>query len=267
MEIKKTIVLWCGAAPNQKALANKIFKEFGLAGIVVDKKHHKKSKKTPGIVKKIYNYLRFKKINEAWKKLQIFYRKTYPRWPNVPILEADTINCEEVKKFTEELSPHLVVVSGTSLIKQPLLDVAAEIGIINLHTGLSPYVKGGPNCTNWCIANNQWELVGNTIMWINAGIDSGNIIVNEPIDVRSFSNLSEVQINVMEHAHNLYLRAINYLLLNNPPYNSVPQKNFGHGNLFLTKMWTDKKKAQLLRNWKTRKADIINFLPKTVSLP
>jgi hypothetical protein len=37
------IVIWCGDAPNQKALANKIAAKYDVAGIVVDR--HKRSGK------------------------------------------------------------------------------------------------------------------------------------------------------------------------------------------------------------------------------
>ncbi|MBK8140456.1 MAG: hypothetical protein IPK57_05180 [Chitinophagaceae bacterium] len=76
------------------------------------------------------------------------------------MLRVESINNELVAAFTREINPDLIIVSGTGLVKEPLLSLPASIGIINLHTGLSPYVKGGPNCTNWCIANNEWHLVG-----------------------------------------------------------------------------------------------------------
>ena len=133
-----------------------------------------------------------------------------------------------------------------------MLDIPVKIGIVNLHTGLSPYVKGGPNCTNWCIANNEWHLIGSTIMWINAGIDSGNIITTETIDIRKTNTLFEAHRLVMEHAHNLYIRAIDYLITRHPPYQSIQQNSLGKGRLFLTKMWTAEKRKLLLKNWRKR---------------
>lgn len=266
MEVNKRIVLWCGPAANHRALANKLHARFGLAGIVIDAKTKKQGRKEK-LFQKLIDALHFRKIYAAWESLQQQYNRRFPAWPDVPTLEVDTINSEAAKAFTEDLAPHLIAVSGTGLVKESLLNVAVNIGIINLHTGLSPYVKGGPNCTNWCIATNQWHLVGNTIMWINGGIDTGNIIVNEAIDVRCCKSLAGVQLNVMEHAHDLYLRAIDYLLSNTPPYNSVPQEQLGKGQLFLTKMWTAEKRIRLLHNWKHRKKATLAPVPETVPLP
>jgi hypothetical protein len=270
MEIKNSkIILWCGSAPNHKALACKIAANFSLAGIVIDEKSGIGSNKRPWqqIAVLVYDRIRFKKIYSAWKNLMSFYNRLFSSWPEVPIIRVPGINSQEALNFTNALAPDLIVVSGTALVKEPMLGCKSTLGIINLHTGLSPYVKGAPNCTNWCIANNTWHLVGNTIMWLNAGIDSGNIITTEVIDIRSAGNLNEAHISVMNHAHDLYLKAIKYLLTSTPPYNSVPQKSIAKGELFLSKMWTPKERSRLLSNWKNRKRAVMGEAPITISLP
>lgn len=263
------IVIWCGGASNQKALANKIAARFPVAGIVIDK-HKKVSRKlkwyqVPGL---LWDRFRFRSIYNAWSELMQYYEEQFPEWPaGVPLLEVDTINDSKTKTFTEEKSPSLVIVSGTALIKEPLINIKTEKGIMNLHTGLSPYVKGGPNCTNWCIANNEFHLTGNTIMWLNAGIDTGNIITTETIDIRSAASLSAAHQVVMNHAQDLYGRAIEYVMKHPAPWSSVPQSTISKGNLYLTKMWTKEKKKQLLQNWKNRSLHETNEKPVTISLP
>ena len=247
------IVVWCGSAPNHKALANKIAARFQVAGIVVDTGSPAKKKQKPDLITVLIDRIRFRKIYKAWQKLLQHYRGKYPGWPETEIIKVPGINCNETVIFTNNLQPDLIVVSGTALIKEPLLNVPATVGIINLHTGLSPYVKGGPNCTNWCIANNTFELVGNTVMWLNAGIDSGNIITSETIDICQAHDLETAHRIVMEHAHDLYLRTIEYLSASDPPFNSVSQNSLGKGNLYLTKMWTSAKRRNLLKNWKNRR--------------
>jgi methionyl-tRNA formyltransferase len=268
MALKKLkIVIWCGAAANQKALANKIAAEFDVAGIVIDQhsgRHRKrKLKQIPAI---LWDRFRFRSIYHAWSNLMNYYDRKFPAWPDKPQIKTPGINCNETEIFTRQLEPDLIIVSGTALIKEPLLSIPVSIGIINLHTGLSPYVKGGPNCTNWCIANNTFQLVGNTIMWLNAGIDTGNIIVTERVDITKTGTLNEAHQIVMEHAHDLYLRAMKYLTETEPPYNSVPQGSVDLGKLYLTNMWTTRKKMDLIRNWKKKKLFRENEIPKTIPL-
>jgi folate-dependent phosphoribosylglycinamide formyltransferase PurN len=269
MEVKrKKIVIWCGSGPNQKALANKIAQRYEIAGMIIESKTDggKKAKlsELPGL---LLDRLHFRKIYGAWKYLMAFYTTRFPDWPSVPVLKTGSINTTESLDFTEKLLPDLIIVSGTTLIKEPLLNTNVKIGIINLHTGLSPFVKGGPNCTNWCIANNTWEYVGNTIMWLNAGIDSGNIITSEAIDIRNEISLKEAHIKVMEHAHDLYLRTIEYLLNNEPPFQSVSQSEIAKGELYLNRMWTAGKRNQLLKNWKNKKPTALSQHPVTIPLP
>jgi hypothetical protein len=264
----KRIVIWCAGAPNQKALASKIAKQFPLAGIVIDERTHASTPKTLSTLPSLmWDRLRFRSVYASWNKLQQYFNQVFPSWPEVPILRVPDINNDKTAEFTANLQPDLIIVSGTALVKKKLLDTPATIGIINLHTGLSPYVKGGPNCTNWCIANNDWQLVGNTIMWLNAGIDSGNIITSECVAIRDLPDLLEVQKKVMEHAHDLYLRAIGYLLDKKPPYKSVPQQSLGKGNLLYTKMWTAAKRKLLLKNWRHRKSYIETKSAVTIQLP
>jgi methionyl-tRNA formyltransferase len=266
--MNKRIVCWVGEAPNHRALVAKIAATYNVAGVVVDRK---KELRIPGgfmaVWKKIIHKIRFAEIDTAWSQLQEYYGHQFPEWPPVPVLFTDSINSTEVVDFTSQLQPDLVIVSGTSLIKEPLVSLPLPVGIMNLHTGLSPYVKGGPNCTNCCIANNEWELIGNSIMWLSAGIDSGNIITSERTDLGAAKELPAIHLKVMEHAHDLYLRAIGYIVSSSTPYPSVPQASLGKGNLYLTKMWTAEKKSQLLKNLRKRRVTSTLTGVKTVALP
>lgn len=264
---KLKIVIWCGEGANQKALANKISAAFDVVGIVIDthsggpKRSNRKN-----LLAIVWDRFRFRTIYNAWKDLMHYCNEKFPNWPGKPALKVSNINNEETISFTANLQPDIVVVSGTALIKKPLFGIPLSVGIINLHTGLSPYVKGGPNCTNWCIANNTFHLVGNTIMWLNEGIDSGNIITTETVGIQNSNDLAEAHRVVMDHAHDLYLRAIKYISETDPPYSSVPQNTIDKGQLYLTKMWTAGKRKLLIKNWKKRKTFVAPYSPKTISI-
>jgi methionyl-tRNA formyltransferase len=264
---KLKIVIWCGEGANQKALANKIAAAFDVVGIVIDT-HSGGSKrsKRKNLFAIVWDRFRFRSIYNAWKELMHYYNEKFSNWPDKPVLKVSNINNEETISFTSNLQPDLIVVSGTALIKKPLFAIPLSVGIINLHTGLSPYVKGGPNCTNWCIANNTFHLTGNTIMWLNEGIDSGNIITTETVNIQNTNDLGEAHRLVMDHAHDLYLKAIKYISETVPPYNSVPQNTIDNGQLYLTKMWTAEKRKQLIKNWKKRKVFAAPSVPKTIPL-
>jgi hypothetical protein len=267
--MNKRIVCWIGDAPNHKALVSKLAKKYTLAGIVIDKKNKMTGKATlPTLFRKLLDKIRFGRIDKAWSQLQQYYLKEFPSLPpEVPVIYTGSVNSPQALEFTREIAPDLVIVSGTSLVREPLVSMAFPVGILNLHTGLSPYVKGGPNCTNWCIANNQWGLAGNTILWLSAGIDSGNILVSERVDISQEKDLFSIHLKVMEHAHALYLKAVSFILNAAPPYPSVPQTTLGKGQLYLTRMWDANAKKKLLKHLKEKRDTSLPETTRTVSLP
>ena len=246
------IVLLCGNQPNHLALAHKVAAKYELIGIILEEK------KSTGItvfnfIPRVIDKLFFGPINEAWIKLMAYNQTNYSGFPKTEIFKTSTINSQRVIEIIEQLKPDLILVSGTSLIRKPLIDMKFPKGIVNLHTGISPYVKGGPNCTNWCLANNEFHLIGNTIMWLGAGIDSGNLIATDTIDFTGNETLYEIHLKVMEHAHQLYLKVIDHLKKDSTKCHSVKQSDITKGNLYLSKMWNFSKKKALTKNISTNR--------------
>lgn len=246
------IVFLCGNQHNHIALAHKVAANHELIGIILEEKT------TKGItllnaIPKIIDKLFFSEINNAWHNLIQHYKNSYKGFPQTEIFKTSSVNSTRVIEIIERLKPDLIMVSGTSLIKKPLIEMKCPKGIINLHTGISPYVKGGPNCTNWCLANDEFHLIGNTIMWIDAGIDSGNLIATETIDFTGNENLYDVHLKVMDHAHQLYLNVIDQLNKDSTKCPSVKQIDITKGNLYLSKMWNFSKKRALTKNISTER--------------
>lgn len=74
------------------------------------------------------------------------------------------------------VDPDVVLVFGTGLLKQPLIDTFPR-GIINIHLGLSPYYRGaGTNF--WPLVNREPEYCGATIHFLDIGVDTGPIIAH-----------------------------------------------------------------------------------------
>jgi len=71
------------------------------------------------------------------------------------------------------LSPDVIVVMGACLLGQQIINSARYV--INMHTGLSPYYRGG--YTNfWPFIKKQYGYFGVTIHVLSVGIDSGDIV-------------------------------------------------------------------------------------------
>jgi|TARA_Y100000294_G_scaffold162062_1_gene166918 folate-dependent phosphoribosylglycinamide formyltransferase PurN len=80
-------------------------------------------------------------------------------------------------KYTEAIinsKPDLLIAYGCSIIGEPLL-TAFKGRFLNVHLGLSPYYRGS-GTNYWPLVNGEPEYVGATFMYIDSGIDTGEII-------------------------------------------------------------------------------------------
>lgn len=97
-------------------------------------------------------------------------------FPDTELLSiaAGTVNSQEVFDWVNARQPDVVVLYGTGVIRQPLLDAYAD-RMVNLHLGLSPYYRGaGTNF--WPLVNGEPEYVGATIHDVHPAVDAGPIL-------------------------------------------------------------------------------------------
>jgi methionyl-tRNA formyltransferase len=100
---------------------------------------------------------------------------------NPVFIEGQEINQGNHIKDIIDLEPDVLIAYGCSLIKGELL-TRFEGRFLNVHLGLSPYYRGaGTNF--WPLVNNEPEYVGATFMYIDAGIDTGEIIHQKRAEV------------------------------------------------------------------------------------
>ena len=240
--------------PNEAALCHKLKGTCQLVGIVLSRNRTRKrlSHRARLLLNQVEGRLLRSPFVATWHQLQDRYHCLYPSVPDVPTIRVHNVNDRETLQLLRQVAPHLVLVSGTNLVGQGILEWAAQekVGIINLHTGLSPYIKGGPNCTNWCLAERDFHLIGNTVMWLNAGIDSGPIIATEQTPLRGLETLVELHWNVMEHAHDICLRAVQALSAGRV-LPRIAQASIAEGRTFSSLEWNSRAMWTAWWNFKT----------------
>lgn len=97
-------------------------------------------------------------------------------YPCLPVLYKE-VNTSYLYEAVKDFGPDLMIVYGTSIIRKPLLDLLPYGKIINLHLGISPYYRGsGTNF--WPFVNRELQFVGSTLLNIDAGVDTGDIIAH-----------------------------------------------------------------------------------------
>lgn len=236
-----------GDGPSQRALAQRIHASVPLARIAQVSLESRDRRK---IVRSAVSITLARGLRAAWFNMLRHFDELYSDWPPVPSSGHSSANDPELIALIERERPDLVLVSGTDLLRKATLDRFAT-KVMNLHTGISPYIRGGPNCTNWALALGEFDLIGNTVMWIDPGIDSGAIIATERTPLTGRESLKELHIKVMDHAHDLYRRAVE-AFAEGRPLPSVPQPTIAKGRLFLTRHWDSRAMLRAVFNHRFR---------------
>lgn len=86
-------------------------------------------------------------------------------------------------------------------------------------------------------------------MWLDLGIDTGNIIATEQTPLDETETLFDLQWKVMQHAHNIYTEAI-FRIGEGKQVPSIPQKTIAEGNHFNSADWNYGEMRKALKNFR-----------------
>lgn len=99
----------------------------------------------------------------------------------LPVHQPERIRRPENVELLRNLKPDVMVVVGYGqIIPQPIIDLP-EYGILNVHASLLPRYRGAAPI-QWAIANGE-DTTGVTIMQIDAGLDTGDMLQKESLSI------------------------------------------------------------------------------------
>ena len=103
---------------------------------------------------------------------------------NLPVTQPEKIKTnEEFRAQLTAIKPDAIIVVGYGrIIPQWMLDLP-PLGNINLHASLLPKYRGAAPI-QWAIANGE-SVTGNTTMRIDAGLDTGDILLQQELPIAS----------------------------------------------------------------------------------
>jgi methionyl-tRNA formyltransferase len=115
--------------------------------------------------------------------------------PCLPIQYGE-LNNRAIIKSIGWYDPDLIVTFGCSIVKEQIISIVPPNKIVNLHLGVAPNYRGsGTNFWPWVF--DDLGNVGATIMFLDKGIDTGNII-----------SVVRPEIKDMDDVHSLGCRTI-----------------------------------------------------------
>jgi len=254
----KVLLLTSNSIQNM-ALSHMISRQHELVGIVYENRfsgenrlfnYLKKVNYNPlKVIEKLYQKYRLRDlesslvtcINEGYRNYSSFY--------DTSIREVANINQKESVEFIKNTVHDIIIVSGTRIVKKEILSLRPEYGVINMHTGLSPYYNGGPSCTFWCLYNEDVEYIGATVMFIDEGIDSGNIILTDTISLNPTDSYGQMEFKAIDLGNHLILKALEKLL-GDRNFRGYKQKDIASGYVYYNKNYTFKKRLAVQNKMK-----------------
>jgi len=94
----------------------------------------------------------------------------------IPVHQPEKIKSDDGYEYFQRLTPDaVVIIAYGQIISQRLIDIP-RLGWINLHASLLPKYRGAAPI-NWAIVNGE-NLTGLTTMRIDAGLDTGPLLLN-----------------------------------------------------------------------------------------
>jgi len=109
----------------------------------------------------------------------------------IPVLQPESVNTPEGVAALRELQPHLLVVAAYGQILSPEVLSVPPLGGINVHASLLPRYRGAAPVA-WAIWKGEIKT-GVTIIRLTAGLDAGEILEQESLDILPDETAGELE--------------------------------------------------------------------------
>ena len=155
-----------------------------------------------------------KKINRAqniyFKTISKIERKYFPNNKfKKKVKIFNETNPEKIIKIIKKKKSikNLFIVFGYKIIKDRLLRFLKQHDCLNLHAGISPYYRGVA-CNPWAIYDQNFDLIGCTMLELDKKIDGGRILFHiKPKKLKK--NLKEISMHALKVAIKISTNKIN----------------------------------------------------------
>jgi methionyl-tRNA formyltransferase len=132
--------------------------------------------------------------------------KSAARAAGLTILQPERIRRPETVELLKGLAPELMVVVGYGqIIPQTIIDLPKH-GILNVHASLLPKYRGAAPI-QWAIANGEAQT-GVTIMQIDAGLDTGDMLLKASVPIKPDETFPELSARLAPLGAGLLVEAL-----------------------------------------------------------
>ncbi len=150
--------------------------------------------------------------------------KVFATEKNLPVIQPAKIKAPEVvaelEKFRADL---IVVVAFGQILSQAVLDLP-KFGCVNVHASILPKYRGAAPI-EWSLINGE-KITGITTMKMNAGLDTGDILLQREIEIGGDMILPELREKLQQLGAELIVETVQNLSTIEPVAQDDSQSNY-----------------------------------------
>ena len=156
-------------SPSKKVLIQKRIKRLGLLRVAGQ------------LIFMVFSKLTRPFLQKRVEAIMNDYQATDAPYSEEKLVEVSSINAPETIALLQKIQPDVVVVNGTRIISEEVLD-AVNARFINTHTGITPKYRG-VHGGYWALTQDDAKNCGVTVHLVDKGIDTGGILYQTTIGV------------------------------------------------------------------------------------
>lgn len=199
----KKIVMLCSRGDSSSLVYNKLNEHFQIEKVIIEdsvstKNLLKRRVKKLGLVTVAGQVLfmvlivPFLKKSSANRKKEILEEygasvDSSSMMASDPVF-VKSVNDRECIEALKKIDPDIVVVNGTRIISEEVLN-STDAKFVNLHAGITPKYRGSHGAY-WALYNNDEKNAGATVHFVDKGIDTGSVIYQSVISVTEKDNFT-----------------------------------------------------------------------------
>ena len=183
--MRSRLLMLAGDGDSTHIVANELRKCFGDFPLIIEKKRsgwqtaHRRARKLGyGTVAGQMLFVAASKWLHLRSRDRIEAIKRESGLDSTPVtsnvIRVESANCDESIARLKAADPELVVVNGTRILTRKVLGSVSG-RFLNMHAGITPAFRGCHGAY-WAIATGRPHLAGATIHWIDAGVDTGQVV-------------------------------------------------------------------------------------------
>lgn len=200
MDKNLKIVMLVGKDESSNIMYHALKDEFFIEKVILEEPVSKKKMiinraKRLGFMK-VFGQILFILFNKLWSKfsrsrieeIKQLYGLNDRVIDDEKLMHVDSINDEKVIEILQKTEPDAVVVNGTRIISERILN-SIDKPFVNTHAGITPKYRG-VHGGYWALANGDAEHCGVTVHLVDTGIDTGGILYQDIINLTKEDNFN-----------------------------------------------------------------------------